>query len=107
MSPGTNEEAALEVMTRERPTRSKPADDQNSTARPESTAGGLAAVLAFDVDAVREEARLHALRMPLEERTRAALAVGRARFEAAEFLVDRGSPTDARLAARWLLGMAA
>jgi hypothetical protein len=56
------------------------------------------ALLAFDVDEVlAEAARSAAARTPEEL----------ARLEAAEFLVDRGCPADARLAARWLLGMVA
>lgn len=102
-----NEEAALGVVTRERPTRSKPAEDQKSTAPPESTAPGLAEVLAFDVSAVLREARASDSRRTPEERERFALAIDRARFEAAEFLVDGGSPADALLAASWLLRRAA
>jgi len=37
----------------------------------------------------------------------APLAVDRARLEAAEFLIDRGSLADARLAAGWLIARAA
>jgi len=65
------------------------------------------ALLAFDVgDALRAAREADAKRTP-EDRERAERALERARLEAAEFLVDCGSPADARLAAAWLLGRAA
>ncbi len=68
---------------------------------------GVAAVLAFDVDATLRAAReAEAKRIP-EDRERAEFGLDRARLEAAEFLVDGGSPADARLAAAWLLRRAA
>lgn len=65
------------------------------------------AVLAFDVGAAIRAAQEADERRPPEDRERAELATDRARFEAAEFLIDGGSPADARLAAKWLLGRAA
>lgn len=65
------------------------------------------ALLAFDVDeALRAALEADAKRTP-EDRERAELALERARLEAAEFLIDGGSPADARLAASWLLVRAA
>jgi|GEM_PF-4100309 hypothetical protein len=67
----------------------------------------VAAVLAFDVDATLRAAReAEAKRIP-EDRERAELALECARFEAAEFLIDGGSPEEARFAAAWLLRRAA
>jgi hypothetical protein len=68
---------------------------------------GTAALVAFDVPAAIREAQDRESSRTPEDRERAALAIARARFEAAEFLVDGGSPADARLAARWLLARAA
>ena len=64
---------------------------------------GVAAVLAFDVSATLRAAREAGTTRTPEDLERAALALERARLEAAEFLVDGGSPADARLAAAWLL----
>jgi hypothetical protein len=65
------------------------------------------AIVGLDVDAVLRVARDADARRTPADRKRAAEALERARFEAAESFVDRGSPADARLAARWLLGRAA
>ena len=65
---------------------------------PETTA-----LLSFDVDEALAAARDADARRTPDERKRAAEALERARFEAAEFLVDRGNPAEARLAAGWLL----
>lgn len=65
------------------------------------------AILGFDVDEVLLEAEAHESRRSLEEREEAAFAVTRARLEAAAYLVDHGSPSDALLAAEWLLAGAA
>lgn len=67
----------------------------------------VAAVLAFDVDAAIRAAREADAKRTPEDRERAELALERARLEAAEFLVDGGSPADARLAAAWILGRVA
>jgi hypothetical protein len=65
---------------------------------PETTA-----LLAFDVNEVLRLAREADARRTPADRSRAADALERARFEAAEFLVDRGNPAGARFAAGWLL----
>lgn len=60
-------------------------------------------LVALDVDGLLDDAReAHARRTPAD-RSRAADALKLARFEAAEFLVDRGNPAEARFAAGWLL----
>lgn len=64
-------------------------------------------LVSLDVDELLRLAREADARRTPEDRKRADDALERARFEAAEFLVDGGSPSDARLAARWLLGRAA
>lgn len=57
----------------------------------------------FDVDELLRLAREADARRTPADRRRAAAALERARFEAAEFLVDCGNPAEARLAAGWLL----
>ncbi len=60
-------------------------------------------LVSLDVDELLRLAREADARRTPADRSRAADALERARFEAAEFLVDRGNPADARFAAGWLL----
>ena len=60
-------------------------------------------LVSLDVDELLRLAREADARRTPADRSRAAVALERARFEAAEFLVDRGNPAEARLAAGWLL----
>ena len=60
-------------------------------------------LVSLDVDELLRLAREADARRTPADRSRAADALERARFEAAEFLVDRGNPAEARLAAGWLL----
>lgn len=62
---------------------------------------------ASDLEAALDAAQERAAAMSSAEREDAAAAIDRARVEAAEFLVDRGSASDARLAAAWLLSRVA
>jgi hypothetical protein len=78
--------------------------------RRNATDGALMAFLmsdapeaAFDVAAALEEAACTYATLPEEERERHRVAVDRARFRAAEYLVDFGNRADAKLAARFLL----
>ena len=64
---------------------------------------GTTAILDFDVDEVLRLGREADVKRTPADRKRAADALERARFEAAEFLVDRGNPAEARLAAGWVL----
>ncbi|MBK8593992.1 MAG: hypothetical protein IPN83_00070 [Holophagales bacterium] len=63
-----------------------------------------AAALAFDVDAFLEEAARAVAAIPPAERSRHRAAVDRARFDAARFLLQRGSAVDRQLAARFAFG---
>ncbi|HPA53256.1 MAG TPA: hypothetical protein PLP50_16815 [Thermoanaerobaculia bacterium] len=63
------------------------------------------ALLAFDVDEVLADAKRAAARRTPEERARHIAALGRARIEAARYLLAHGNPSDRRLAARFAFGM--
>lgn len=67
----------------------------------------MAPSISFDLEAALDAARDRAAERSAGEREDAAAAIERARIEAAEFLVDRGSASDARLAAAWLLSRVA
>lgn len=69
---------------------------------PETTA-----LLAFDVNEVLRVAREAGARQTAAARKSVADAHERVRFEAAEYLVDRGNAAEAHLAAQWLLGKVA
>ena len=55
---------------------------------------GTTAILDFDVDEVLRLGREADVKRTPADRKRAADALERARFEAAEFLVDRGNPAE-------------
>jgi hypothetical protein len=63
------------------------------------------ALLALDVDRVVREARNSYAAVPAEEQARHRAALGRARIEAARYLLAHGNPSDRRLAARFAFGM--
>ena len=64
-----------------------------------------AAIVAFDVDEVLADVRASEAKRTPEEKERAALAIDRARFEAARFLLANGTPGDRQIAARFAFGV--
>ena len=63
------------------------------------------ALLDLDVDEVLRAAQAAAARRTPEERARHRAALGRARLDAARFLLKHGNGDDRRLAARFAFGM--
>ena len=63
------------------------------------------AILDLDVDELLRVAREAGARRTPEERARHRAALGRARIEAARYLLAHGTPADRRLAARFAFGM--